>query len=78
MANPHTPIRKVIVNSTPIELHKLLKFENLVESGGEAKLVITEGRVRVNGEVETRRGRKLYKGDIVTIGKTHLEIDAPA
>jgi len=52
-----------------IKLDSLLKLANLVMSGGEAKLLIMEGLVRVNGEVETRRGRKLYSGDRVEVAE---------
>lgn len=55
-----------------ILLQQFLKLKNLVGSGGEAKLLIQTGNVKVNGEVETRRGRKLYHGDTVTMdGKTY-------
>jgi ribosome-associated protein len=57
--------RDVILNQEPVELYKILKFENLVMSGGEAKHVITEGMVTVNGEVETRKRKKIFAGDIV-------------
>ncbi|MEH0158741.1 RNA-binding S4 domain-containing protein [Limibacter armeniacum] len=54
-----------------IQLNHLLKIFNLVMSGGEAKIVIREGEVLVNDEVETRVGKKLYKGDTVSFaGKT--------
>lgn len=49
-----------------IELNKLLKFMNLVGSGGEAKQFIDEGLVRVNGRVETQRRKKLRSGDVVS------------
>ncbi len=49
-------------------LGQALKASNLVGSGGEAKVVIQAGKVRVNGKVETRRGRKLKKGDVVEVG----------
>jgi ribosome-associated protein len=49
-------------------LGQALKASNLVGSGGEAKVVIQAGEVRVNGEVETRRGRKLEEGDVVEVG----------
>lgn len=49
-----------------IKLDNFLKIKNLVQSGGEAKMIILDGYVKVNGEEELRRGRKLYKGDIVT------------
>ncbi len=48
-----------------IKLGQALKFAGLVGSGVDAKYVITEGRVKVNGEVDERRGRKLYEGDVV-------------
>ncbi|MCH4014087.1 MAG: RNA-binding S4 domain-containing protein [Solobacterium sp.] len=55
-----------------ILLQQFLKLKNLVGSGGEAKAVIRQGDVKVNGETETRRGRKLYPGDTVTMqGKTY-------
>ena len=44
---------------------QLLKKEDIVSTGGEAKMIIQEGLVSVNGVVETRRGRKLYSGDVV-------------
>lgn len=48
-----------------IELNKLLKILNLVESGGQANMMITEGEVLLNGELETRKRKKLFKGDLV-------------
>ena len=47
-----------------IKLGQAMKLANLVEDGVEAKLVIQDGLVTVNGEVDTRRGRKLYPGDV--------------
>lgn len=55
----------VVLQREPVELFKLLKFESLVGSGGEAKHVISEGYVSVNGECETRKARKLVAGDRV-------------
>ena len=48
-----------------IKLDQFLKRANMVESGGQAKVLIQGGQVKVNGEVETRRGRKLRQGDTV-------------
>lgn len=48
-----------------IELYKILKRENMAASGGEAKFIISEGMVKVNGEVETRKRRKTVVGDVV-------------
>lgn len=58
-------MKKVEINKEPIELYKLLKFENMVASGGEAKYVISEGLVMVNGEIETRKRKKIFSGDVV-------------
>lgn len=51
----------------PIRLDQFMKLATLVGSGGEAKLLISDGLVKVNNEVETRRGRKLYAGDRVAL-----------
>ena len=58
----------VPIRDESIRLGQFLKLANLVESGAEAKPVILDGAVLVNGEVETRRGRQLVKGDVVTLG----------
>ena len=55
-------------------LGQALKVASLVGSGGEAKVVIQAGEVLVNGEVETRRGRKLEEGDVVEVGDERLEV----
>lgn len=57
-----------------IKLGQALKAVNLVESGVEAKEVIIEGLVKVNGKVETQRGKKLYAGDIVSFDGEEIEI----
>lgn len=53
------------INDEFIKLDSALKLVNVVASGGEAKMVISEGMVKVNGETENRRGKKLYPGDEV-------------
>ena len=55
-----------------MKLDQFLKWQNLVSSGGEAKILIKSGSVKVNGEIETRRGRKLNKGDKVMFLKNEL------
>ena len=55
-----------------MKLDQFLKWQNLVSSGGEAKIFIKSGSVKVNGVVETRRGRKLNKGDKVMFLKNEL------
>lgn len=57
-----------------IRLGQVLKAAGLVESGAEAKEVIQDGQVCVNGETETRRGKKLYKGDIASFDGREIEI----
>ncbi len=59
---------------TGITLGQALKASDLVGSGGEAKVLIQAGEVLVNGEVETRRGRKLLSGDVVEVGDERLEV----
>ena len=55
-----------------MKLDQFLKWQNMVSSGGEAKIFIKSGSVKVNGEIETRRGRKLNKGDKVMFLKNEL------
>ena len=57
-----------------IKLGQALKAANLVEDGVEAKFVIQDGLVKVNGETDTRRGRKLYEGDLVTFDGQEIKI----
>ena len=56
----------IAIKTEFIKLDQLLKYAALVPSGGEAKTVIVEGLVRVNGEVCTMRGKKLYEGDVIS------------
>lgn len=58
-------MEKINITTEYIKLDQLLKFTNAVEGGGMAKNVISDGLVKVNGEIELRRGRKLRDGDIV-------------
>ncbi len=67
-------MRKVEILKEPIELCKILKFESMVSSGGEAKSVIAEGLVLVNGKIETRKRKKIVSGDIVEFGKEKIRI----
>jgi ribosome-associated protein len=67
-------VREVTVSNEPVELYKLLKFESMVSSGGEAKHVIAEGLVLVNGQVETRKRKKIVSGDIVEFGNEKIYI----
>lgn len=67
------------VSSQPIELYKVFKIANLVGGGGEAKHLIAEGYVAVNGELETRKRRKLYDGDFFEFNQEYYVVvcDAP-
>ena len=58
-------IATTTIHDAYIELYKILKRENMAASGGEAKYMISEGMVQVNGEVETRKRRKTVAGDVV-------------
>ena len=59
-----------------IKLGQALKAANLVDSGGEAKAVIQDGLVRVNGEADTRRGKKLVAGDLLEYNGKTVKIEA--
>jgi ribosome-associated protein len=67
-------MRIVEITKEPVELYKVLKFEGVVSSGGEAKSVIADGLVSVNGEIETRKRKKLVSGDIVEFGDEKMQL----
>jgi ribosome-associated protein len=71
-------MRVVLITKEPVELYKILKFEGLVGSGGEAKLVIADGLVLVNGVVETRKRKKIVCGDIIEFGEDIIRIEFSA
>ena len=62
------------ITRQPIELFKILKFEGLVNSGGQAKLVIADGQVLLNGSVETQKSKKIVSGDVITFMDNTLQI----
>ena len=64
----------VEIKQEPTELYKILKFESLVSGGGEAKQVIAEGYVLLNGEVETRKRKKVYAGDLISFNQQHYQV----
>lgn len=57
-----------------IKLGQLLKLAGLVSSGVESKIVIQEGEVKYNGEIEVRRGKKVYRGDIVEFNGEKVKV----
>ncbi|WP_291279242.1 RNA-binding S4 domain-containing protein [Galactobacter sp.] len=65
----------VLLSEDGIRLGQLLKLVNAVEDGQEAKAVISQGLVSVNGEEETRRGRQLHAGDVIALGDAAWRID---
>ena len=67
-------MREVKIRKEPVELYKILKFEGIVTSGGEAKSVIDEGQVLVNGEVEKRKRKKIVSGDVIEYMNEKLKI----
>ena len=67
-------MEKIAIETEFIKLDSLLKFAALVGTGGEAKYVISEGLVRVNGEVCTMRGKKIRPGDTVEFDRFALEV----
>jgi ribosome-associated protein len=60
-------VREITVGAAGIRLGQLLKLANLVDSGGQVRPLLAEGRVTVNGAVETRRGAQLHPGDVVAL-----------
>lgn len=76
MSEPENIIAEL--ESEFVELYKILKFEGLADSGGMAKQAIAEGLVSVNGEVETRKGKKIRAGDQIDFIDQHIDvIDKP-
>jgi len=67
-------MREVKLFEEPAELYKILKFEGITASGGEAKAVIAAGQVTVNGEQETRKRRKIHVDDVIVCGEETLLI----
>ena len=65
MKNIDNEIEEVMINTEFIKLDQLLKWANFTGSGVEAKMFIQNGEVKVNNAVETRRGKKIYDGDVV-------------
>ena len=66
--------REVVIRDESIRLGQFLKLADLVDYGAEAKPLLMQGLVSVNGEVETRRGRQLTKGDVVTLGEQSVRV----
>lgn len=67
-------MRDVEITKEPIVLYKILKFEGMASSGGEAKSFIADGQVLVNGQVETRKRKKIVSGDIIELGQEKIRV----
>ena len=67
-------MRTVVTRDEVIRLGQFLKLADVVGAGSEAKALVAEGHVQVNGEAETRRGRQLVKGDVVRVGDHELRV----
>ena len=74
-AKPKRQEEKVKITTEFIKLDALLKYSALAETGGEAKILIQEEKILVNGEVCTQRGRKIRAGDTVEAGKVRLIVE---
>jgi ribosome-associated protein len=71
-------MKTIEINHQPVELFKLLKFEGLCDSGGQAKALIADGHVAVNAETETRKRRKINAGDTIEFdGETYRVVLQP-
>ncbi len=64
----------ISIKKEPIRLSQFLKLANVVQDGLEAKIRITEGEVLVNGELETRRGRKIFVNDTIQINDMKFQV----
>ena len=67
-------VRIVEISREPVELYKILKFEGMVASGGQAKTVVAAGQVLVNGKVETRKRKKIVTGDTIEFNNERIGI----
>ncbi|MHB8811252.1 MAG: RNA-binding S4 domain-containing protein [Desulfobulbaceae bacterium] len=70
--------RVIAIDRQPIELYQLLKLADLAASGGEAKFAIARGQVKVNGQVETRKRKKIVAGDLVEFAGESVRITSSA
>jgi ribosome-associated protein len=66
--------REVEIRDESIRLGQFLKLADLIDNGADAKPLLMQGLVSVNGEMETRRGRQLGKGDVVTLGEESVRV----
>ncbi len=67
-------MKTVVINQEPVELYKLLKFEGLADSGGEAKQAVASGQVKLNGKPELQKRKKIVAGDVIEFGGTRFTV----
>ncbi len=67
-------MKEIEITKVPVELFKILKFEGLASSGGEAKMAIENGLVMVNGAVETQKRKKIVSGDVIEFNNKKFKI----
>jgi ribosome-associated protein len=67
-------MREVAIRGDMIRLGQLLKLAGLADSGGDARALVEDGAVTVNGEVEARRGRQLHPGDVIAVAEDAVRI----
>lgn len=72
--NKSDSMKTITVRAEPIDLFKVLKLDGEVSGGGQAKLLIADGQVRVNGEVETRKRKKIFNGDVVNYLEREIRV----
>jgi ribosome-associated protein len=63
-----TNVKEIILSKQPVELFKILKFEGMAGSGGEAKMLIADGQVEVNGAMELRKRKQIVADDVIEFG----------
>jgi len=61
-------MKEIILSKQPVELFKILKFEGMASSGGEAKMLIADGQVEVNGAIELRKRKQIVSDDVIEFG----------
>jgi len=67
-------MREVVIRDGTIRLGQFLKLADLVDAGGDAKVLLAQEAVLVNGDAEVRRGRQLQRGDVVTVGDDRVRV----
>ena len=67
-------MKTITINTEYITLGQFLKFANIISNGSDAKPFLLENKIFVNGEEENRRGKKLYDGYLVKIGKNEFQV----